>query len=409
MRPHAFRHNRIISYIMKRQCLFIVLALLLVACGGRHKATKAESTTEPPEEVDIFVFDLERGIAEGPKSRTFNELIDSVAFIPLETHPNALLGNPYTFAKIEDDIYINGGGSTRPAPIYRFDALGRFIKPIISIGRGPNEVAIPVHWYVNSDLKQINIVDMAMKMVIVNAENDEKSSDAVVMSQGLRRVPLNDSTFVSARLLTSRDVPETQLYFTDRTGDVVHSIERNDELANYNVSISERAQVPPYEDYRLWSDYNGYAIFMDIFNDTLYRVKSHREITPHLVFRRGRYMPDPDDTHNVENKRRQAYIMGLMESGDHVFISYTIGDKTWRDVWSKSDGSLMLHTEPTLRNYPFDLFVPYALPDGSIIDLQVVYADRDRVYCVLEALDACKFLPGVREDDNPVILVAKLI
>jgi hypothetical protein len=48
------------------------------------------------------------------------------------------------------------------------------------------------------------------------------------------------------------------------------------------------------------------------------------------------------------------------------------------------------------------------LPDGSVIDLQVVYADGENVYCVLEALDACKFLLGVKEDDNPVIVVAKL-
>ncbi len=262
-------------------------------------------------------------------------------------------------------------------------------------------------WYSNSNLEQINVVDMALKMIIVHTDHSEKSNVAVNMSQGLQIVPLNDGMFVSAGTLNSQNVPNTYLYFFNQTGKMLHSIERNDELSNYNLSMSERVQAPPYEGYLLWSDYTGDAIFHDIFNDTLYRIKSYREILPHLVFKRGALMPDPKDTHNLENKKRQAYISGLIESGDHVFISYTIGDETWRDVWSKRDGGMMLHMVPR-RGYPFDLFVPYALSDGSVVELQVVYADRDYIYCVLEAFVACKFLPGVKEEDNPVVVVAKL-
>jgi hypothetical protein len=169
------------------------------------------------------------------------------------------------------------------------------------------------------------------------------------------------------------------------------------------------AGAPPYEDYWLVSDYKGDAVFHDIFNDTLYRIKSRREITPHLVFKRGALSPRPEDTHKVENKRKQVYFKSVMESGNHIFLNYVYQDKTWRDVWSKLDGSLLIHTVPKNLGLPYDnISLPFTLPDGTVIDLQIGYADKDKVYGIMEALDACKFLPEVEEDDNPVIVVAKL-
>ena len=52
--------------------------------------------------------------------------------------------------------------------------------------------------------------------------------------------------------------------------------------------------------------------------------------------------------------------------------------------------------------------IPFMLPDGTLTKLYISYVDEEKIYCILGALDACKFLPGIKEDDNPVIVVATL-
>jgi len=395
--------------------LLLAAAVVATACGGgRNRAAggAADATAEAAatEAKDFFVFDLEGGIANPPQATTLRDLADTIRYLPLETDEKALLPNLLAFAKMGDAMFVSGRESfmTRQQfPVYEFDAGGRFVRQITFHGRGPNEVLLTWAWFANEKLRQINIMDMAYKMVTIDVVSGEKTTAHTDWSQGADRIPLNDSTFVSVQSLSSHDdIPNTYLYFTDRAGNTLHAEERNDELLSYNARTTEYEQVPPYETYRVWPDYTGGAIFHDIFNDTLYRVRSHREITPHLLFKRGALSPRPEDKIDAGAKRKQVYINGMMESGDYVFLRYDYDDKTWQDIWSKHTGSLVLHAEGR-RDLP-DFNIPYELPDGRVIDLQVVYADRDNLYCVLRALDACRLLPGVKEDDNPVIVIAKL-
>lgn len=384
----------------------ILSALLLaIMCGCGQKA--AHEAVPETEETDFFLFDMEAALPHGPAVDTFNELVDSVEFILLETHPEALLPDRYVFTKIDGDMFISGGGPIRMTPIYRFDAGGKFVNQLFHIGRGPNEVSMPLGWHANEQLHQIDFYGMNGRMVVTSTLSGEKYSVPTTMEQGIERIPLGDSTFVSVPWLLS-DVGGAQLHFFDRTGNLIHTKTRNDELRGYSDRSSESVQVPPYESYRLWSDYHGDAIFHDIFNDTLYRIKNRHEITPHIVLHRSTLAPRPEDTFNATNKRQQAYIFRTMESGSFVMVSYEFDGKTWRDVWSKRDGSLMIHAAPKEQSFPFDIFMPWRLPDGEIIALQVVYADREHAYGVMNALHASRFMPGVKEDDNPVIVVAKL-
>lgn len=388
--------------MMKKLTIFA--AVLLAACGGGAK--KAAVADEPTEERDFFVFEMETAIKSGGAFETFNELIDSVRFIPLETTEKALLPERYQLARLDGDFLISGGGAFRMSPLYRFDGAGRFVEQLSQIGRGPLEVTYPQGWYAHAQLRQVNFFGFE-KMVVSSIASGEKWSTPVDTQFGIARVPLRDSTFVSSPLFMAKG-SGAQLNFFDRDGNLIHTRKRTDELADFSFEMNENNQTPPYEGYRLWSDYKGDAIFYDIFNDTIYRVRNRNAITPHLVFRRGGLIPRPEDVHNRDNKQRQAYVFGLIENPDVAMLSYQYEGKKWRDVWSKRDGRLLIHSDRRNRSYPFDIFVPYTLPDGNVVDLQIVYADRERIYGVLNALDACKFLPNVKEDDNPVIVIAKL-
>ncbi|MDR2911891.1 MAG: 6-bladed beta-propeller [Alistipes sp.] len=383
----------------------LLLCCLLGACSGGGGRDATVEVMEPAT-TDFFVFDLESSIDEEPRATTFNELVDSIAYLPLETHKDALLPVSYKFAKIGGDIFIGGGSIPGLAPIYRFDSLGRFVRQMTYNGRGPNEIFLAMEWFANPNLGQINVVSTGRRMVVFSTEGDGRFTIEYDESQGFHRVPLNDSTFVSAKVLSSASRSNAYLFFTDRTGEVVHSVERADELADYDHETSEYDWSWPYENYWLAADYRGDALFHDIFNDTLYRVRSRREISPHLVFERGSLSPRPEDTHRLEEKDKQIYFASAIESGDHVFLSYWYKGLMWSDVWSKRDGGLDMRA--AITGDVGDIFVPFALPDGSVVELQIAYADKECVYGILGALDACKFLSDVHEDDNPVIVVARL-
>ena len=94
---------------MKKLLIFALLsALILVSCGGGNRKAIADAeSADPVEETDFFVFDLEGGIAGGPRAATFNELIDSIRYIPLETHPDGLMpAEQYYFTAIDGNMFI---------------------------------------------------------------------------------------------------------------------------------------------------------------------------------------------------------------------------------------------------------------------------------------------------------------
>jgi hypothetical protein len=238
---------------------------------------------------------------------------------------DALLPEEYEFAKIGSNMFIGGGRIPNFAPIFQFDSQGKFIRQVNYNGRGPNEILTTMEWCANPNLRQVNVVSTGNYMVVVSTDSDEKFTIRINEKQGFERIPLNDSTFVSAKLLSFRSAENDYLYFVDQAGSLAHSIERNDKLSDYYYTMSEGAWAGPYEAYGLWPDYKGDAIFHDIFNDTLYRIKSHREITPYLIFKRGTLSPRMDDKQNPEATKKQVYFEIVMASGDHVFLNYLGG------------------------------------------------------------------------------------
>jgi hypothetical protein len=383
-----------------------VLFVLASCVGNRGKATTEPVVEE--EETDFFVFDMEASIAKGARALTLNELIDTATYIPLETRQDALLPERCELAKVGGDFFLGGGPVGRLSPVYRFDPFGRFVGQMTQNGRGPGEAVMPYRWYANASTGKINIIDMTQKMVVVDIASGKRTDVSVDFKEGVDRIPLNDSTFVACSAMRPEN-PATYLYFSDSGGRPIHSVTHTGELANWQPRATrENETKQPREYHVLCHDYTGDALFINIYNDTISRIRSHREITPHAVFKRGALSPLPEDADNVQASPRQAHFTYIEESGGHVFLSYVYAGETWCDVWSKGGGELLLHAARRGRGYGGHLMLPFALPDGDVVEVRVAYADRDNIYCVMEALDACKFLPNVKEDDNPVVMVAQL-
>ena len=336
---------------------------------------------------------------------TINDIAAEITYTPLETHSNALLGGGNRMAVVDGDIYIDAG--TSRSPIYRFDARGRFVRQMTRTGRGPGEYIMSLVWHANATRRTVVVADpVGYNLVTVSTDGGQPTGVKINNSDGFGWIPLNDGTFLVHKDLprSRREGAKLSLRFFDANWKPTGTVERLSKYAPETPAMDISASFESAERNQTWSNFRGEALLLEAFNDTLFTVRSRSEpITPHLVLKRGRLAPASGDS--GADKRRHIYIGYLHESGDHLYLTFKYDGKNYHDIWSKREGRLLIRRaskEGETSGFPL------SLPGGGELYLNVAHADRDRFYFVMQSVDACRFLPGVKEDDNPVVVILKL-
>ncbi|WP_175552579.1 6-bladed beta-propeller [Tangfeifania diversioriginum] len=100
----------------------------------------------------------------------FNELIDGIRLIPLETNEQCLIGEINKILAMENGYIIF---DKRNKNIFQFNKKGKFLKRIGNIGNGPHEYTDPYDVSLDTLNKQIIIVDLtARKLVKFDYDGD---------------------------------------------------------------------------------------------------------------------------------------------------------------------------------------------------------------------------------------------
>ena len=81
----------------------------------------------------------------------------------------------------------------------------------------------------------------------------------------------------------------------------------------------------------------------------------------------------------------------------------------YTDIWDKSNRNIVSRMEtPDSPIWVIQQFnARYLLPDGSETILDILDADKDKLYCLLEASVACNFMK-IEKDANPVVMILQL-
>lgn len=402
---------------MKNLILCVVCLSLLGACRGR-KAN--DNTKENMSAVDtVYVFDIENSIgAVGADTVVLNDLIaDKVRFVPLESSDRAIVSNyfsdGYKFVATEDYFFLST--DILPENVFQFDSKGNFIRQVIRQGRGPGEVPFLVSWSVNSSRKEICIAG-EYKLVVASFDGKDER-DITPERMSFMSIPmLNDGTFAFAKShrmgRAGVDIP--YLTFVNFEGQVVRSLSYGDtrDVDEYTYSTPGEGEGGslPYELYLLSSTYDGSALFQDVFNDTISRIRSSDEIYPQLILKRGRYAPRAKDANDDVRKAEQIYFRNMMETEKYVLLRYFYDNNLYSAIWDKAERRLVSRTETPSDSWELSqtFSVRYILPDGTEAILNVAYADRNNLYCLLEPSVARHFVDGVADDANPVVMIAEL-
>lgn len=399
---------------MNKYYKFIAIVFVILICSCKGENTKKAKVVESINDEDsITVFDFSANLSkECPiDTLSYDNLIKSVRYIPLETNENSLLGmGDILVRKVAGKFVV----STGQGPFFKmriFDANGKYISNVFNIGRGRNELSMPAHWTFNDSLKKISITDIDNKCLFYDIMT-EKLIETKVAEPIFKYAMLDDGTYVIVHQSPSDPRSGTSelpyMYFLDMNGNVI-----SERYYPSERDISYRA-IPnvgswPYETYILKPTYYG-AIFGDVFNDTLYAIKSKSYIRPKYILNRGQnYMPTIDEVHDdLDKKSKKMYFNYITDSPEYLFVSYWYNKLDCNAIWNKKSKELIANVKVEEEVYnKFNrsyCFMPFSF-DGfkGILFIDYVTADN-KIYVGVNASQLMNVLPDLKDDDNPVII-----
>ena len=100
----------------------------------------------------------------------------------------------------------------------------------------------------------------------------------------------------------------------------------------------------------------------------------------------------------------ENYLMrlGIGFTPDYYLITYVRNHVFREEVWRKSDNQIIYRS--TKRD------LTYKLPSGKKIHIgsSTLYLSKNQLILLINAEDVLGEIPGVKEDDNPILLVIEL-
>jgi hypothetical protein len=341
-----------------------------------------------------------------------NTLAKTVRFITLEVTDRSLLSDLNFSVQQMDDHYIASSGVFRYAkPIMQFDSAGYFVKQLLQLGDGPIELPGISSWFINDSLKKIT-ANSGPKVVTYSFQ-ENKWQTILLKNYIVNAILLNDGNYVAnTTVYGTGEVDIPYLQFFNSKGEIIKSQNYPQERDIY-FEIPEGGYNGPLEAYGLYQSYSNDALFHDVFNDTIYRIKDMHTIEPYICLQRNKLMPDVRDMNDRRKKAKAMFFRNISETKNYFLVKYNYNDAIYNAILSKSSGEMIANTGSNYEdkniitvNYPH--FAKYRTPQGNDILVGITRVTSDRFYCTVRHSDAMEFIPGVNDESNPVMMIVEL-
>lgn len=339
---------------------------------------------------------------------SYSNVINSVKYIPLETQKDNLIDEILLgVVKCGNQYFIKSGIPNRTFRIKSYDTLGIFLKNIVTTGRGPNEILMFNDWSANLETKQLTIVGRD-KVVILNTTTKQTKTfrkpfidklnsmvtDVVQMGNGdyvgIYHTPIFEE-------YDQNKIPF--LIFMDSSFKVTKNIYYSQPRKIYQRPIPDISN--PTDGWVLKSNGTD-PIFIDVFNDTIYGVDNSLSIQPMYVLHRDdKNMPNVKNVNEKPSKVvEKIYYKGIIDAQDYICLATINGaKKSGLYIWHKSCETPICVNSTGRFPVSFDGF------HGEIIAEQII---GNTIIATIPANKLMNVLPGLKEDDNPVVVEIKL-
>lgn len=383
-----------------RVAFLIFLIVSFCSCEW-FKPKRSELSINVDTGNAVYVLDM-RSVAGVPNADTLalNSIARQIRFIRLENSPRSLLTSLNLMINEVDGKFM---ASSFGSGVMQFDSSGNYEKKIIDIGRAKNEVQNRLYqWaYQNERL----VLCQGNKMITYTPSTGIVRGYLSVQHYS-NVVLLRNGEYVALPNLGPEMKGRKYLDFLDQEYEVVRSL--SDTSGREIYYRLPDVYSGPLETYGLYPSYTGDALFKDMFNDTIYRVKDASTLVPYICLQRGDMVPTVKNVVEEGYFNNRIFIQSVGESEDYVFVKYGYRESVFSAVFSKSCGRSVMNTEIGLResnsfiNSMF--FMDYITPKGKKIKVGISGIKGDRMFCVVRTVDALEFMPEMNEYDNPLIL-----
>lgn len=392
---------------MQCHCKFILIItiLLLFSC---KKEKKNNDITDSLNNKSIVELNFTNDYLID--TITYNNLIKSIYYIPLETTSKSMLGRGDIIVRKVAGNYIVSTGEYQFLKIREFDKNGKYVRDIFDCEKKRNQLIEPLYWLADDSTKRVAVIGR-QKIVMYDLQKD-RYSEAKVKEVPYRGALLDDCTLVINQLDTSNPLSGTSripyIYFLNLRGRFICG-----KFYNNNRDISFRpipgVTVSPFEQYILKQTSYG-AVFKDMYSDTIYSIRSQDDFYPFCVVNRGDYKPTIDEVHDsAEEKAKKIYYVSITDSREYMFASYMYNNDYYTAVWNKDSQKLIAKTKLRKEEYNNSLYGDYCyMPfsfDGFEGILPIDYINEDnKIYVGAKTSILENVVPNIKRGDNPVII-----
>jgi len=408
---------------MKTLLFFLCsICILLSGCGNQTRkefsqqdsSVSVEHNTFDPDK--IYFLDFEQNL-KSVKVDTFtiNSLAQKISFTPLETLDNNLLmTEDFKVAAINGRYYISSGTGPKFSGIMEFDATGRFMDYLIQKGgRGPKELPATYEWSCNQ--KAQLLVASSLYEILVHSFENNTTNKFSLGGFFVRENLMNNGTIVGIAnsVMGDGETDTPYLHFRNREGEIVHSLyyPQKRDIA-YHLPEGQG----PMETYHLYPDYSGDVLFKDMFNDTIYRIRGFDDVKPYIIIHRGLLALTIKEVTNRDAMVQKVCIRGVLDTKMYIFIKYLYRDVMNCIIWDKQSMALIANTKADSSREHWGViyhrasngFTKYRAPNGKEILIAISSYFDGKLYSFLDASQAMDFLPDIKEDDNPVLMIIDL-
>jgi len=357
-----------------------------------------------------------------PMSRLF----ESVEYIRLETSAECLIDGKYTSFWVTDKYIISSDPVSSEMAVHLFDrATGRFIKRIASRGRGPGEYLQTTYcsldednlvFYFDRDDDWMGVdIETGERTFVRKPQNMKRSVNGSFAYQPFGPLfPLKDGNFMSpVTNITGTD--SLRLAVFDNTGTIVRT------YPNYNRFIPE----PGYKSKRTMNANIYYRdemlYFHQLYDDTVHMVTPDG-LKPHMIFNTdGNSIPY--DSSRAKHGKKYYWVSLTADTDNYAFFDYYHGpvggdNRKYVGYYDKKDNMTYVCSTPSENSsstvYDNDIDGLFDLASFATNSTGEVYYQTPalRVIDFMERSTqtgaAADNLRMVKEDDNPVIVIAKL-
>ena len=379
-----------------------IMVIFIVFCFWVSCIPKKQKGALETEEMKLPVLDIKGKIFESiPDTFTWNSIAKSVRLIPLSDE--ILLSSSLGIEYLSEDLEMNLLTDARMGRVCCIDADGQYKLTFRKVGNGPGEyIYLTKVWF------------------------DKKDSAIIVFDNNGKLITYSkDGKFLKEKLIKERKWGN--IHYRDRNG-IIYT--RNGSVSNFQVSVLDenldiKSNYLPFDSLATLkrkssiiantarSNTEDRYIINRSFNDTVF-IAQNDGLQPICILNKGRHVLSEVESENFLRLPKENDH--LMYTNIDVFSHYLKYSYMWQgkgviELWDLSTQKKIASSErsmvdPAEKDKPHGL--NFVFDSGNTIKISPIYVTQNRLAFFLPAADCVGEVKGVKEDDNPVLLVIDL-